>query len=107
MELYLDTTNVAEVERLVRIFPIASPPIRAFNPSIVATSKESIWDVLPKLQNAIGEEDILFAQTMSRDMKGMVEEAKRLNNAIPGTGTVVKIPVTAKGLAALNLLNKK
>ncbi|MDI5419154.1 MltA domain-containing protein, partial [Salmonella enterica subsp. enterica serovar Kentucky] len=41
-------------------------------------------DVLPRLQNAIGEEGTLFAQTMSRDAKGMVEEAKRLNNAIPG-----------------------
>ncbi len=54
MELYLDdTANVAEVERLARIFPIAGVTT---NPSIVAASKESIWDVLPGLQNAIGEE---------------------------------------------------
>ena len=101
MELYLDTANVAEVERLARIFPIAGVTT---NPSIVAASKESIWDVLPRLQNAIGEEGTLFAQTMSRDAKGMVEEAKRLNNAIPGI--VVKIPVTAEGLAAIKLLKK-
>lgn len=44
MELYLDTANVAEVERLARIFPIAGVTT---NPSIVAASKESIWDVLP------------------------------------------------------------
>ncbi len=102
MELYLDTANVAEVERLARIFPIAGVTT---NPSIVAASKESIWDVLPGLQNAIGEEGTLFAQTMSRDAKRMVEEAKRLNNAIPGI--VVKIPVTAEGLAAIKLLKKK
>ncbi|ECC9579223.1 fructose-6-phosphate aldolase [Salmonella enterica subsp. houtenae] len=102
MELYLDTANVAEVERLARIFPIAGVTT---NPSIVAASKESIWDVLPRLQNAIGEEGTLFAQTMSRDAKGMVEEAKRLNNAIPGI--VVKIPVTAEGLAAIKLLKKE
>lgn len=102
MELYLDTANVAEVERLAHIFPIAGVTT---NPSIVAASKESIWDVLPVLQNAIGEEGTLFAQTMSRDAKGMVEEAKRLNNAIPGI--VVKIPVTAEGLAAIKLLKKK
>ncbi len=42
---------------------------------------------------------------MSRDAKGMVEEAKRLNNAIPGI--VVKIPVTTEGLAAIKLLKKK
>ncbi|EAA1782867.1 fructose-6-phosphate aldolase [Salmonella enterica] len=102
MELYLDTANVAEVERLARIFPIAGVTT---NPSIVAASKESVWDVLPRLQNAIGEEGTLFAQTMSRDAKGIVEEAKRLNNTIPGI--VVKIPVTAEGLAAIKLLKKE
>ncbi|MFO6428377.1 hypothetical protein ACLBOM_37980 [Escherichia coli] len=32
------------------------------------------------LQKAIGDEGILFAQTMSRDAQGMVEEAKRLRD---------------------------
>lgn len=99
MELYLDTANVREVERLARIFPIAGVTT---NPSIVAASKESVWDVLPRLQNAIGETGILFAQTMSRDAQGMVSEAKRLNNSIPGI--VVKIPVTSEGLAAIKQL---
>lgn len=30
----------------------------------------------------IGENGVLFAQTMSRDAQGMVNEAKRLNNAV-------------------------
>ncbi len=34
-----------------------------------------------------------------------MEEAKRLSNAVPGI--VVKIPVTAEGLAAIKLLKKK
>ncbi|EHX92881.1 transaldolase family protein [Escherichia coli DEC15A] len=102
MELYLDTANVAEVERLARIFPIAGVTT---NPSIIAASKESIWEVLPRLQKAIGDEGILFAQTMSRDAQGMVEEAKRLRDAIPGI--VVKIPVTSEGLAAIKMLKKR
>lgn len=36
MELYLDTANVAEVERLARIFPIAGVTT---NPSIIATAR--------------------------------------------------------------------
>jgi fructose-6-phosphate aldolase 2 len=102
MELYLDTANVAEVERLARIFPIAGVTT---NPSIVAASGESIWEVLPRLQKAIGEEGVLFAQTMSRSAQGMVEEAKRLSNAMPDI--VVKIPVTAEGLSAIKLLKKE
>ncbi|NJQ81973.1 fructose-6-phosphate aldolase [Escherichia coli] len=131
MELYLDTANVAEVERLARIFPIAGVTT---NPSIIAASKESIWEVLPRLQKAIGDEGILFAQTMSRDAQGMVEEAKRLQKAIGDEGIlfaqtmsrdaqgmveeakrlrdaipgiVVKIPVTSEGLAAIKILKKE
>ena len=102
MELYLDSANVAEVERLARIFPIAGVTT---NPSIIAASKESIWDVLPRLQKVIGENGVLFAQTMSRDAQGMVNEAKRLNNAVPGI--VVKIPVTSEGLVAIKQLKKE
>ena len=102
MELYLDTANVAEVERLARIFPIAGVTT---NPSIVAASGESVWEVLPRLQQAIGPEGRLFAQTMSRDAEGMVAEAKRLNNALPDI--VVKIPVTAQGLIAIKTLKKE
>ncbi|MFP1461764.1 transaldolase family protein [Escherichia coli] len=55
MELYLDTANVAEVERLARIFPIAGVTT---NPSIIAASEESIWEVLPRMQKAIGDEGV-------------------------------------------------
>ncbi len=39
MELYLDTANVAEVERLARVFPIAgAPPTQASLPPAVNPS---------------------------------------------------------------------
>ena len=102
MELYLDTANVAEVERLARVFPIAGVTT---NPSIIAASRESIWSVLPRLQKAIAPRGTLFAQTMSRDAGGMVAEAKRLSNALPDI--VVKIPVTAEGLVAIKALKNE
>jgi len=102
VELYLDTANVAEVERLARIFPLAGVTT---NPSIVAAGTETLWEVLPRLQKALGKEGTLFAQTMSRDAQSMVEEARRLRDAIPGI--VVKIPVTAEGLAAIKQLKKE
>lgn len=99
MELYLDTANVAEVERLTRIFPLRGVTT---NPSIVAAGGESIWDVLPRLQSAVGKEGRLFAQVMSREAAGMINEAQRLVDCVPGI--VVKIPVTAEGLAAIKQL---
>ncbi|SCC67684.1 fructose-6-phosphate aldolase [Kosakonia oryziphila] len=102
MELYLDTANVAEVERLAQVYPLAGVTT---NPSIIAAGKTPIWDVLPRLQNAIGPDGTLFAQVMSRDVEGMVSEARRFNNAFPGI--VVKIPVTTEGLAAIKQLKKE
>lgn len=101
MELYLDTANVQEVARLARIFPLAGVTT---NPSIIAAGKTPLFDVLTRLQDALGEQGKLFAQVMSRDAQGMVLEAKRLDNAFPGI--VVKVPVTAEGLAAIRLLKK-
>lgn len=102
MELYLDTANVADVERLARIFPLAGVTT---NPSIIAASGESVWDVLPRLQKIVGPQGTLFAQTMSRDAPGMIAEARQLSKAIPGI--VVKIPVNAEGLAAIKALKKE
>lgn len=102
MELYLDTANVAEVRRLARIYPITGVTT---NPSIIAAGKTALWDVLPQLQEAIGPQGKLFAQTMSRTAEGMVDEAKRLANFLPDI--VVKIPVTAEGLAAIKQLKSE
>lgn len=101
MEIYLDTANVAEVKRLARIFPICGVTT---NPSIIAASKTSIWEILLSLKEVIGPEGRLFAQVMSRDALEMVEEAKRLVNHIPGL--IVKIPVSAEGLVAIKQLTK-
>ncbi len=102
MELYLDTADVAEVERLAGIYPIAGVTT---NPSIVAAGRKPLWEVLPALQQAIGPDGKLFAQTLSREAEGMVAEAKRLSNALPDI--VVKIPVTAQGLIAIKALKKE
>lgn len=99
MELYLDTANVAEVERLARIFPLQGVTT---NPSIIAAGGESIWDVLPRLQAAVGKEGRLFAQVMSRETCGMIDEAQKLAAHAPGI--VVKIPVTSAGLATIKQL---
>ncbi|MGU3525666.1 fructose-6-phosphate aldolase [Enterobacteriaceae bacterium C23F] len=102
MELYLDTANVAEVKRLARIYPLAGVTT---NPSIIAAGKTSLWEVLPQLQETVGPQGRIFAQTMSRDANGMLAEAKRLASLLPDI--VVKIPVTAEGLAAIKVLKQE
>lgn len=99
MELYLDTSDVAAVKRLARVFPLAGVTT---NPSIVAAGKTPLEVLLPELHDALGGKGRLFAQVMASHAEGMVEEAIKLRGMM--ADLVVKVPVTAEGLAAIRML---
>lgn len=99
MELYLDTSDVAAVKKLARVFPLAGVTT---NPSIVAAGKTPLDALLPELLDAMGGKGRLFAQVMATTADGMVADARKLRAIIPDL--VVKVPVTAEGLAAIKLL---
>jgi hypothetical protein len=99
MELYLDTSDVAAVKKLARIFPLAGVTT---NPSIVAAGKTPLDVLLPELHDALGGKGRLFAQVMATTAEGMVEDARKLRAII--NDLVVKVPVTAEGLAAIKML---
>jgi len=99
MELYLDTSDVAAVKKLARIFPLAGVTT---NPSIVAAGKKPLDTLLPELQEALGGQGRLFAQVMANTAEGMVSDARKLRAIVPDI--VVKVPVTAEGLAAIKML---
>lgn len=99
MELYLDTSDVAAVKKLARVFPLAGVTT---NPSIVAAGKKPLETLLPELQDALGGQGRLFAQVMANTAEGMVSDARKLRSII--ADLVVKVPVTAEGLAAIKML---
>lgn len=100
MELYLDTADISAVKRLARVLPLQGVTT---NPSIVAASHTSLWEVLPALRDALGGEGKLFAQVLAATADQMVAEAVMLNQRVPGL--VVKVPVTAEGVAAIKTLH--
>lgn len=102
MELYLDTSDVAAVRRLARIFPLAGVTT---NPSIVAAGGRPLDALLPALRDALGGQGRLFAQVLANDADEMVAEAKRLRGMV--ADIVVKVPVTAQGLAAIKMLKQE
>ena len=102
MELYLDTSDVAAVRRLARIFPLAGVTT---NPSIVAAGGRPLDALLPELREALGGQGKLFAQVLANDAEGMVAEAKALRGMV--ADLVVKVPVTAEGLAAIKMLKQE
>ncbi len=87
MELYLDTSDVAAVKKLARIFPLAGVTT---NPSIVAAGKTPLDVLLPALHDALGGKGRLFAQVMATTAEGMVEDARKLRAII--NDLVVKVP---------------
>ncbi|MGU3413607.1 fructose-6-phosphate aldolase [Enterobacteriaceae bacterium C34A] len=99
MELYLDTSDVAAVKKLARVFPLAGVTT---NPSIVAAGKKPLETLLPELQDALGGNGRLFAQVMANTAEGMVQDARKLRSII--SDLVVKVPVTSEGLAAIKML---
>jgi len=99
MELYLDTSDVGAVQNLARIFPLAGVTT---NPGIVAAGKRLPDVLLPELHAALGGQGRLFAQVLATDAETMVEEARRLRAMV--ADLVVKVPVTAEGLAAIKQL---
>ena len=102
MELYLDTADIAAVKRLAPIFPIKGVTT---NPSIVVKSGKPIFDVLLALQDIIGPEGQLFAQTIGNNAKDMIKESEQLRSKIPSI--ITKIPVTTEGLIAIKELTKQ
>ena len=93
MELYLDTSDVVAVKALAGV---------TTNPSIIAAGKKPLDVVLPQLHEAMGGQGRLFAQVMATTAEGMVNDARKLRSII--ADIVVKVPVTAEGLAAIKML---
>ncbi|TDQ56635.1 fructose 6-phosphate aldolase [Mesocricetibacter intestinalis] len=102
MELFLDTANLADVERLAKILPIHGVTT---NPSIIAKEKRPLLSALSELQQIIGKDKLLFAQTIAHDTQGMIKEAQYLREHIDNL--IVKIPVTAEGLSAIKALTQQ
>ncbi|MGL5287104.1 MAG: fructose-6-phosphate aldolase [Aeromonas sp.] len=102
MELYLDTADVAAVRRWARILPLAGVTT---NPSIVAKGGTALATLLPALRDVLGPDARLFAQVLGREEPEMVREARALRAM--DSNLVVKIPVSAEGLAAIKTLKKE
>ncbi|QLV82107.1 fructose-6-phosphate aldolase [Enterobacter cloacae] len=86
MELYLDTSDVAAVKKLARIFPLAGVTT---NPSIVAAGKTPLDELLPALHDALGGKGRLFAQVMATTAEGLAAIKMLKAEGIPTLGTAV------------------
>lgn len=98
MELYLDTSDVVAVTALSRIFPLAGVTT---NPALSQRVKTA-GGCASATSRGDGRSGASVCQVMATTAEGMVNDARKLRSII--ADIVVKVPVTAEGLAAIKML---
>lgn len=103
MKFYIDDATVEKICKLYDLFPIDGVTT---NPSILAKSGRSPYDVLREIRGIIGSDGDLFVQVISQDAPGMIDESRRIVKVL-GMSTIVKIPSIPAGFEAMKALHKE
>jgi fructose-6-phosphate aldolase 2 len=103
MKVLIDSANLVEIERLIDDYPIDGVTT---NPTILAKEQGDYLRHLREIRDRIGDERMLFVQTVSQNASEIVEEAKRIRAHI-GADVYIKVPVILDGYKALKQLNRR
>ncbi len=101
MKLIIDDAHIDRIKRVYEFYPVDGVTT---NPSILAKSGRSPYEVLKEIRDFIGEGAELHVQVISERAEGMVEEAHRITREL-GQNTFVKIPSVPEGFKAMKLLH--
>ncbi len=101
MKIFLDTANAEEISGGVATGTVKGVTT---NPTIISRENKPfdtcVTDIL-----AIDSDLMILVEVIAADTAGMIEEARKLNKA--GPNMVIKIPMTAQGLAAVKVLSQE
>ncbi|MBX6352080.1 MAG: fructose-6-phosphate aldolase [Thermoflavifilum sp.] len=100
MKIFIDTANVAEIRNAAEMGILSGVTT---NPSLVAKEGRDFIEVLKEIVTIV--DGPISAEVVSLDAEGMVEEALPLAEIHPNI--VIKVPLTAEGLKAVNRLAKR
>lgn len=103
MKFIIDDANVEAIKNLYEYFPVEGVTT---NPSILAKSKRSPYEVLGEIREFIGKDADLHVQVVSKCAEDMVTEAEEMLKRL-GENTYIKVPTTREGLKAMKLLSSK
>jgi len=102
IELYLDTVDAEQVNRLSTCMPIKGVTT---NPTILANASIGVAQALTELTEILGSDARFHVQAVSQTVTEIVDEAISLDK-LP-FDIVVKIPATEVGLAAIKKVKKR
>jgi transaldolase len=97
MRLFLDTANLAEIEKNIEMIDGVTT-----NPTLVARESADMEKHLREILKLAGSRPVM-AEVTAEQVPGMIEEGRRL--AALGPEILVKIPATLKGLGAIRALS--
>lgn len=100
MELYIDTANIDEIKEISQWGVISGVTT---NPSLIAKEGRDFKEVIEEIVEIV--DGPISAEVISLDAEGMIKEAREL--AEIHRNIVIKIPMTAEGLKAVNALSQE
>lgn len=100
MKLFIDTANIDEI-REINEWGVLSGVTT--NPSLIAKEGRDFKEVIKEIAEII--DGPISAEVISLDKDGMIKEAREL--ARIHRNIVIKIPMTAEGLKAVNVLSQE
>lgn len=100
MKFYLDTGNVEEIKRIVKLGLVDGVTT---NPSLIAREGRVFKDVIKEITSIVSGP--VSAEVIALDAEGMLKEAREIAEWAPNV--VIKIPMTEAGLEATHQLAKE
>jgi len=100
MKIFIDTANIEEIKKAGRLGVISGVTT---NPSLIAKEGRNFQEVVREICEIV--DGPISAEVISLEAGGMIEEAGELARIHPNI--VIKIPMTAEGLAAVKALSEK
>lgn len=101
MKLIIDDAHIEQIKKIYEFYPVDGVTT---NPSILAKSGRSPYEVLKEIREFIGSEAELHVQAVAETAEGMIEDAHRIVSEL-GKNTYVKIPSVPEGFKAMKALH--
>ena len=101
MKIFLDSANIEQIKTAYDMGAITGVTT---NPSIISRENRKFDDLLTDI-TAIMTDGPVFAEVLSVDAEGMIEEGRKL--AAKSKNIVVKIPMIPEGLKAVKTLSSE
>ncbi len=101
MKLIIDDAHIDRIKKIYEFYPVDGVTT---NPSILAKSGRSPYEVLGEIREFIGADAELHVQAVAKTAEGMIEDAHRIVSEL-GQNTYVKIPAIPEGFKAMKALH--